>query len=81
MSEHVLISTYWNVNMSVCGDELYDYLVLISTYWNVNTYNSWENGEMYAVLISTYWNVNIFVGQRAAPRQHCFNLNLLECKC
>ena len=56
---HVLISTYWNVNIycvSYC--DIYDEVVLISTYWNVNQSLLALMSVMFDVLISTYWNVN-----------------------
>ena len=54
----VLISTYWNVNLSPTFIDCKSRKVLISTYWNVNVQMKYDFEGLVAVLISTYWNVN-----------------------
>ena len=76
----VLISTYWNVNMSSCSLGFNVAVVLISTYWNVNQRGKPQRGRPQRVLISTYWNVNTNWEIKPKSVITGFNLNLLECK-
>ena len=55
----VLISTYWNVNITSASSGAGAVNVLISTYWNVNPSYNTKTIRPLIVLISTYWNVNL----------------------
>ena len=50
----VLISTYWNVNLSIENLNFLIFHVLISTYWNVN-----ENFLMHALMKLARFNLNL----------------------
>ena len=75
----VLISTYWNVNLSRFLFCFFQAVVLISTYWNVNTAK-----DMYSC-IEAGFNLNLLECKfpyLSLQNLHLsrFNLNLLECK-
>ena len=56
---HVLIDTWWNVNLYQINDIHASKLVLIDTWWNVNSLAVMDISSMLRVLIDTWWNVNI----------------------
>ena len=55
---HVLIDTWWNVNVDFQRIILHPRLVLIDTWWNVNFVYIPYKVVNTAVLIDTWWNVN-----------------------
>ena len=56
--EHVLIDTWWNVNLSTVIDLNTSLKVLIDTWWNVNVLYVHYFFIIVLVLIDTWWNVN-----------------------
>ena len=58
MSELLLISPYWNVNLSVFEITTPSIKLLISPYWNVNFICFKIAIGLFFLLISPYWNVN-----------------------